>query len=215
MRGGAAERSLLALCAALVVALLATCGVRPQEAAEAVPTGAAPATQLGQPDQSSGPRLTVFFVRGAALAPVERRVSPVSPTAALAQVVDGPTRAEAATGIRTALAPEVVGVEAVGPGRTATVAVSRGFAGITGGNQLLAVAQIVWTLTALPTVEDVQFTVEGIPVEVPTDAGLSSGPVDREDLRSVAPAEPPAGESTESATPDATGSPAADSPAPR
>ena len=200
MRSGAAKQSILVLFTALLVALLSSCGVRAQDAAEAAPTGAPPAAELGRPDQSSGPQLTVFFVRSADLAPVDRRVSASSPAAALAQVVDGPTRSEAADGIRTALAPEVVGVEAVGPDGTATVAVSRGFAGITGGNQLLAVAQIVWTLTALPTVEDVQFTVEGIPVEVPTDAGLSSGPVDRGDFRSVAPAEPTAGVPSTSAT---------------
>jgi spore germination protein GerM len=176
---------------ALVAAALVTgCGVQAQDTAEAVATGAPTATQSANGDQQAGPRLTVFLVRDTTLTPVERRIDAATPAAALDQVVEGPTRAEAGAGIRTALSPEVVGVEEVLPNGTTTVSVTRGFAGITGGNQLLATAQVVWTLTELSTVERVRFTVEGLPVEVPTDAGLSADPVNRDDFRSVAPKEP-------------------------
>jgi spore germination protein GerM len=185
-QAGALVRGTVALLAA---ALVTGCGVRAQGTAEAVATGAPSVTQSGNGDQSAGPRLTVFLVRDAALTPVERRIDVATPATALDQVVEGPTRAEAGDGIRTALAPEIVGVEDVLPNGTTTVSVTRGFTGITGGNQLLAVAQVVWTLTDLPTVERVRFTVEGLPVEVPTDAGLSGGPVSRDDFRSVAPVE--------------------------
>lgn len=182
--------ALLATVIALVVALLVTgCGVPAQDAAEPVATAAPPAAPSGNGDQSSGPRLTVFLVRGADLTPVHRRISAATPTTALEQVVEGPTRAEAASGIRTALPPEVVGVEEELPSGTVTVSVTRGFTGITGGDQLLAVAQIVWTLTDLPNVHRVRFSVEGLPVEVPTDAGLSASPVSRNDFGSVAPEE--------------------------
>lgn len=175
----------------LVAALLVTgCGVRPQERPEPVTTAAAPSTDTGNGSSAAGPRLTVFFVRGAALAPVERRTDAATTAAALEQLVEGPTRAEVRTGIRTALAPEVVGVDEVLPEGLTTVSVTRGFTGLTGGNQLLAVAQVVWTLTDLPTVTTVRFVVEGTPVEVPTDAGLTDRPVGRDDYRSVAPAEP-------------------------
>ena len=115
-----------------------------------------------------------------------------------------------ATGIRTALPPEVVGVDEVLPDGLTTVSVTRGFTGITGGNQLLAVAQIVWTLTELPTVTTVRFVVEGTPVEVPTDGGLTNRSVGRDDYRSVAPAEP-----APTATPAPRGSTPAGSSPPR
>lgn len=175
----------------LVTALLATgCGVRPQDRPEPVTTAAARSSDTANGSTGAGPRLAIFFVRGAELAPVERRTNAATTAAALEQLMEGPTRAEVDTGIRTALAPEVVGVDEVLPGGLTTVSVTRGFTGISGGNQLLAVAQVVWTLTDLPTVTTIRFVVEGAPVEVPTDAGLTDRPVGRDDYRSVAPAEP-------------------------
>ncbi len=185
---GAATAPALALLAAAV--LVVGCGVRPMDQPEPVTTAAPAPTREGSDSRPAGPRLTVFFVRGADLAPVERRTRATTTAAALDQLVEGPTRAEVGTGIRTALAPEVVGVDEVLPDGLATVSVTRGFTGITGGNQLLAVAQIVWTLTDLPTVTTVRFVVDGTPVEVPTDGGLTDRAVGRDDYRSVAPAQP-------------------------
>ena len=183
--------AVLAAVALLVAALLLTgCGVRPDDRPEPVTTAAAPPSDTGNGSPAAGPRLTVFFVRGTDLAPVERRTRATTTADAIAQLVEGPTRAEVATGIRTALPPEVVGVDEVLPDDVTTVSVTRGFTGITGGNQLLAVAQIVWTLTDLPTVTTVRFVVEGAPVEVPTDGGLTDRAVGRDDYRSVTPAEP-------------------------
>ncbi|MGY1707404.1 GerMN domain-containing protein [Geodermatophilus sp. SYSU D00697] len=183
---GTLPRSLGLLVAAV---LLAGCGVRPQDQPEQVTTAAPPSVEVGADSRPVGPRLTVFFVRGADLAPVQRTTDAGTTAAALDLLVEGPTRTEVGTGIRTALAPELVGVEQPLPDPVATVAVTRGFTGLTGGNQLLAVAQVVWTLTDLPTVTAVRFTVDGAPVEVPTDDGLTDLPVDRDDYRSVAPAE--------------------------
>jgi spore germination protein GerM len=67
------------------------------------------------------------------------------------------------------------------------VAVTREFTGLGGGNQQLAVAQIVWTVTEFPGVQQVRFSIDGQPLEVPTDEGLTDQPVDRDDYRSVAP----------------------------
>ncbi len=189
----------------VAVVLLSGCGVRPEDRPEPVTTAATPSANLGNGPTAAGPRLTVFFVRGAALAPVERRTRATTTAAALELLVEGPSRAEVGTGIRTALPPEVVGVDEVLPDGVATVSVTRGFTGITGGNQLLAVAQIVWTLTDLPTVITVRFVVEGTPVEVPTDGGLTDRPVGRDDYRSVTPADPTTtpvpGESTPAGSP--------------
>ncbi|MGY1669129.1 GerMN domain-containing protein [Geodermatophilus sp. SYSU D00710] len=183
---GALRTVALLVAASLVVG----CGVRPQDAPETVSPAAAPSPTPPGDTATTGPQLTVFLVRGADLVPVQRRTDAATVQAALEQLVEGPSRAEAGTGIRTALPPEVVGVEEVGVGGIVTVAVTRGFTGITGGNQLLAVAQVVWTLSDLPTISGVRFVVDGTPVEVPTDVGLSDRPVNRDDYRTVAPVEP-------------------------
>ncbi|MGY1683143.1 GerMN domain-containing protein [Geodermatophilus sp. SYSU D01176] len=204
-------RTVVRALALVIAALLVTsCGVRPEDRPEPVTTAAQPSTEIGNGGRAGAPRLTVFLVRGTRLTPVERRTDATTTATALEHLVEGPTRAEAATGIRTALPPEVVGVDEGPADGVTTVSVSRGFTGITGGNQLLAVAQIVWTLTDLPTVTTIRFVVEGAPVEVPTDGGLTDRPVGRDDYRSVAPAEP-----TPTPTRASDGSTPTDRPGPR
>jgi len=178
--------------AALLVAALslAGCGVRPEDRPQPIHTTAPAPTESDGDPHATGPRLTVFFVRDAALAAVQRPTDVLTSAAALDLLVDGPTRVEVSSGIRTVLAPEIEGVNQEFGDGLATVSVTRGFAGLTGTNQLLAVAQVVWTLTDLASVTAVRFVVEGAPVEVPTDDGLTDRPVVRDDYRSVAPIEP-------------------------
>ncbi|WNV77669.1 GerMN domain-containing protein [Geodermatophilus sp. DSM 44513] len=147
-------------------------------------TAARTPTGTGIDARSSGPRLTVYFVRGAVLAPVERPAGAATTAAALEHLVSGPTPREADGGIRTALPPEVIEVDEDLPEGLTTVSVTRGFTGLAGGDQLLAVAQVVWTLTEFPRVTEVRFVVEDQPVEVPADDGLTDQPVDRDDYRS-------------------------------
>ncbi|OMQ15727.1 hypothetical protein A7K94_0207520, partial [Modestobacter sp. VKM Ac-2676] len=96
MRAGARLRVLGAV---LAVGLTTGCGISAQETAESLPTGVPSVTQPGDGDQTTGQQLTVYLVRGAALAPVARRLRALTPAATLEQVVEGPTRAEAADGI--------------------------------------------------------------------------------------------------------------------
>ena len=198
-RRGARLRTVLA---ALAAVLVAGCGVAPDDRPEEVSTEPAPAVATGTGSPGSGPLVTIYLVRGAELSPAVRRTTARTTTVALDLLLEGPTRAEAADGIRTALAPEEVGVEEVLPDGTVALSLTRGFTGLTGGNQLLAVAQIVWSLTALPEITGVRFTVEGAPVEVPTDAGLTASRVERDDYASVAPVatSPPAPPTTPSTT---------------
>ncbi|MGY2129564.1 GerMN domain-containing protein [Blastococcus sp. SYSU DS0617] len=179
---------LRALLVALAAVLVAGCGVAPDDRPEEVSTDPAPASATGVGSSGSGPLLTIYLIRGADLTPVVRRTTTRTTAVALDLLLEGPTRVEAADGIRTALAPEVAGVEGELPDGTVTLSLTRGFTGLAGGNQLLAVAQVVWSLTELPTIRGVRFTVDGAPVEVPTDQGLTASPVEREDYASVAPA---------------------------
>lgn len=170
-----------------LAALLTGCGVEPQARPERVAVPTQPLNPpVPQPDDE-GPDVVVFFVRGADLAPVRREADVATPDVALQLLIAGPTRPEVINGLRTALAPQALAVDLGVPGGITSVTVTPEFAGITGGNQLLAVAQVVWTLTEVPGTAQVRFLVDGAPVEVPTDSGLSDQPVGREHFRSVAP----------------------------
>lgn len=176
-------RVILALLGGLL--LLAGCGIEPQAAPQPLTI---PAPQVSLPNQRSDAaelELTVYFVRGTDLMPAQRTVDALTATEALDVLIAGPTRTEVIAGLRTALAPQALSVDVGLPGGITSVAVTPEFTGITGGNQLLAVAQVVWTLTALEGTEQVSFLADGVPVEVPTDTGLSENPVSRDDFRSV------------------------------
>ncbi|WP_432496563.1 GerMN domain-containing protein [Kineococcus auxinigenes] len=182
------RRRTAAAAVAALVAALGGCGVSTQEGptSVALPVASAP-TSAGS---SSGAFvLQVYFVRDDRLVAVPRRTATATPQTALDQLVRGPRRSEVADEVRTAVAPQDL-VATPAPTGGVVVAAGRDFTNVGGANQLLAVAQLVWTLTELRGVERVRFTVEGEQVEVPTDAGLTHDPVDRDDYASVA---PPAG----------------------
>ena len=188
-------RAILALLCGLL--LLAGCGVEPQAAPQPLTIPAPPVSQPGQSSDDAAVELTVYFVRGTELVPAQRTVEMLTAAEALEALITGPTRAEVIAGLRTALAPQPLSVDVGLPGGITSIAVTPEFTGISGGNQLLAVAQVVWTLTELEGTQQVSFLVDGVPVEVPTDTGLSENPVGRDNFSSVAPAqsaEPTAGD---------------------
>lgn len=184
-RGLRAVRRVLAL---LVLAVLTGCTA---PAGRPVQEPAVPSAVQGPP--SAGPRpawrdVTVYFVHGARLAAVSRRVAEWRPQTSVDVLLAGPTRAEVASGLRTSLVPQDMTVTTAPDGdRTAVIAVGREFTGIQGADQLLAVAQVVWTVTQFPEVDQVWVSLDGTRLEVPTDEGLTDRPVDRFDYTSVAP----------------------------
>ncbi len=178
------RRAVLALVA---LAVLAGCGLDAQPGPEPVSIPQASTPELGATAAPDGPRVAVWFVRGSRLEAAERPVERPDVDAALAALVAGPTRSEVVDGLRTALSPQSLTPDRpVSTDAVVTIAVSREFTEVAGGNQLLATAQVVFTVTELPGVEAVRVTADGSPVEVPTDEGLSAEPVGREDYASVA-----------------------------
>jgi spore germination protein GerM len=73
-------------------------------------------------------------------------------------------------------------------GGTAIVDLSRPFTALSGSDQLLALAQIVFTLTSRPGIGQVQFTLGGAAIDIPRANGsLTPSPVSRDDYGPLSP----------------------------
>jgi spore germination protein GerM len=174
--------------------LTTACGVgaqsEPQRIERAdVPFGLAerPADPGAPPDAPHS--FTIYLVRDDRVRPVLRgaRREP-TPRAQLERLLQGPTPAEADAGLRTLLTPDVTigpvrvldGVAVVTLSGTATAQPSA-------HERVLAVAQLVYTATAIPEVQRVRFEVDGDAAEVPRgDGTLTNRPVGRKDYALVA-----------------------------
>lgn len=147
----------------------------------AAPPPAAPAGDLS---------LTVelFLVRGSGLEAVNRQVpAPLTADKAVTEIARGPTPIERGRGLRSALpgGARLLGTVAHD---VPLIDVTESLAGVDGEEQILALAQLVFTLTGLPGVNGVSFARDGRPVEVPTgDGELKGGPLRRQDFAAVAP----------------------------
>lgn len=139
--------------------------------------------------QSNGPATEIFFVRDDHLVTSRRHVvAEVAPVAALRSLFVGPTPAEAARGLATAVPAQtrLISLDLTGP--IATVDLSSQFSAVGGSEQVLAVAQIVYTLTASPHINAVRFAINGETIEVPDGSGsLADAPRRRSDYPAVAP----------------------------
>lgn len=179
------------------VALLGACVVPLDSGAERIPDRQLPPDLRAPP--SAGPSTTVqgeqastvqlFFIRDERLVPVARRVPwPPSLPSVLDQLLAGPAPAEAAGGIRSAINPRARIRRALLADGVATVDLSEPFAQVKGEDQVAAVAQLVFSCTAVPGVERVRFLLEGRAVEVPVvDGRLTDRPLTRADFQPLAP----------------------------
>lgn len=184
----------------LLMALLGACGVPADRAPrglsagdvpyelleEAPPTTAAPAV----PSVPTAP-VNVYFVRGERMYPVVRQVNaPPSVAKALTAMLFGPVEDEAAAGVRSAISPTAaIQARALDPA-TVLVDLSSEFAQGSVGEQVIGLAQVVWTATDIPGVTGVRFTLNGQPIQVPTPTGSTGDPVGREAFAELAPVPP-------------------------
>ena len=188
----------LAVTAAIaMVAIVAGCGIPSDDGAilaqpADVPfdlLGDASSTSTSAPSASPTTEATIFLVQGERLAPVRRDLaSPLSVKAMLEALAAGPRSTEVQLGLRTALlAPDLMRSGGV-VGGIATVDLGPAFADIAGRDQILALAQIVSTLTGLPGVGRVSFTIGGAPIGVPRgDGAVTTDSVSRDDYATLAP----------------------------
>jgi spore germination protein GerM len=179
----------------LLVTAVAGCGVPTHESATKVESENVPFELLdrdrGLPTgaEAGAEDVVLYFVRDGRLVRATRPL-PMSPTPGrvLASLREGPTRAESSSGVRSAL-PAQSSVRSVSlAGGTATVDLARRFTTLSSSDQLLALAQIVYTLTARPGIGQVRFTLQGESTEVPRANGsLTSNRVSRDDYAPLAP----------------------------
>lgn len=182
-----------AVAAVLTAALLAGCGL-PSQGVERIDPRTVPfdllatASPTASP-QPLGPMATIYLVARNRLRPVPRQLPGVDPPAeAVKAVLDGPSAQEAAQGIGTDVPARARLVSLKTAGSVATVELSAEFGTVSGTEQVLAVAEIVYTLTEFPQVRAVAFVLQGQQVEVPDASGsLSAAPRTRADYAALAP----------------------------
>jgi len=123
----------------------------------------------------------VFLVGPERLAAVGRQLSPRDDAlVAISTLLLGPTQAEAAQGLRTAIPSGTRLLAADLKDGVLTIDLSKDFLVVQGSEQRTAVAQLVFTATGTPDVDSVLFAIEGTQKEVPVDDGsLSAQPLTR------------------------------------
>jgi len=108
----------------------------------------------------------------------------------LGVLAGGPTAAEAAAGLQSAIPPQTTVLGAsIAPGGLATVDLAGTFGQLVGQLQIEAVAQIVFTASSLPgqTVTGVTFELQGQPIEVPNASGAQVPVANRAQFAQFAP----------------------------
>lgn len=187
-------RRLLPLLA--VTGLLVSCGVPTEESADLADASDVPFGLLDRdrdPVTGANPsgRVVEIFVYDEdadTLSPVARRVDDDSLSAVISQLEQDLSEEETMTDVRSPLA----GVDAVASaeidGGVATIDLAEAFSEIRRSDQLIAIAQLVYTSTARPGIGQVNFTLTGARVEVPRgDGSLTTGNVTRQDYPALAP----------------------------
>lgn len=195
-RGGAVGRG-----AAIVTVswMLATgCATRPESSARRIDRSTVPFGLLAR-DQGAGTSdlgdgvLALYYVGADRLVEVARSTpEPEGAGVALEALLDGPTDLELANGLATALPTSGIARLVDTANGTALVRLAPGFRDGTVPNQATALAQIVYTLTAVPGITAVQFSVDDQRVAVPrADGSLTERPVGPDDYAALLSTSPP------------------------
>lgn len=179
-----------------IIALLVTiaaCGVRTSDGVEIadpsdVPFGLLEPDRVPaalRPDASAVVQLFLFDPDSSVLVPVTRQVSDAAVETVVDELEAGPTDSESLLGLRSALI-DIAAVDGVDvDGSTASVDFNDSFTTLGGSDQLVAIAQLVYTLTQRSAIDQLVVRVDGEIVEVPRDDGtLTSDPLTRADYAS-------------------------------
>lgn len=176
--------------AGLVPALaLCSCGFPVQDHPEAIDVAVVTVAEAPPtiPDATGLESIRVWMVADGALTSVKRLVpSPPAAADAVDALAAGVTAEESDSGLRSAIPDASMLTEVEVTRGTATIGLSSSFLDIPAGDQVLAVGQIVHTLTDLRGVGRVQFEIGGEAVAVPLPNGDSAQePVSRDDFEDL------------------------------
>jgi len=174
--------------ATIVVSGLVGCGLPASGKVDKIASAEVPFDLLataapGQSPQPKGPPAVIYLVRGNHLVAANRHVIGENvPAEAIRLLLTGPLSSEAAGGLSSDVPTGTRLVSLDLNGSVAAVELNSEFGGVGGSDQVLAVAQIVYTLTASRYIDAVVFAISGKRIEVPDGSGsLSSAPMRRSD----------------------------------
>jgi hypothetical protein len=180
-------RVLRGLAPAVALVLLAGCSVGVQDRPVVLGRPSTASAVLDGTVQTST-SVQTFFVRGDRLVPLVR-LAPLGPglQPCLSGLVLPLTAKESASGLRSALPTGVARMTATVDGSVADVDVPAGLDRLTVSDQILAVAQIVYTITANSYVTTVELVQHGRALPMPDQSGqLVSRPLSRADYSTLA-----------------------------
>jgi hypothetical protein len=174
----------------LAAIALVSCGIPSQRSAEEVARDEVPFGLL----DGSTPGITaddvgaqpvetfVYLVKDEAVVPVTRRVDDEGASSVMSALLEGPNAEEQALGLRSALVSPDIVTTVERSGSAVRVDLAPAFTEIPAPEQRLALAQMTYTLTGLPGVASVVYTLDGEETSVPrADGTASDGPVTRDD----------------------------------
>lgn len=167
--------------------LLTACGVPLDSAPERIEVDLGDAPELDLPVGDDLEAVTFYLIEQGNLVPVTHELpAPVGPDSVARFLVEGIDPTDRGAGLRTSI-PTGTRVLAVDrESGMVRVNLSRDFAAVGGEEELLAVAQVVLTLTDLEGVDGVAFELEGVATDVPLPNGaLSDDPLGADDYRSL------------------------------
>ena len=194
--GGRSRLVVAGLAVAVAVALFAAgCGVRTDDSPRAISADAVPYDLL-EPTTSTAPtsttipaattRVSIYLINSDGfLVPVDRGVrDPVEITDVIQALLKGASDKEAAAGLRSAIprSTELLSTRLNLQTRVLTVNLNGDLLEVAGQEQRLALAQVVYTATALGAVQSVLFQFDGEFTDVPDAKGAAkSTPLERRD----------------------------------
>lgn len=174
---------MLVAAAVLVIA----CGVPLDSAPEMIEVDLGDAPELDLPVGDDVEAATFYLIEQGNLVPVTHELpAPVGPESVARFLVEGIDPTDEGAGLRTSIPTGTRVLAADRENGVVRVSLSRDFAVVGGEEELLAVAQVVLTLTDLEDVDAVTFELEGVATDVPLPNGaLSDDPVGGDDYRSL------------------------------
>ncbi|WP_329001019.1 GerMN domain-containing protein [Kribbella sp. NBC_00709] len=187
-----------AVLVALAVILLAGCGIPVQRQPAPIDPAAVPSRLQGTGSPTSGPAsatpgkpaIQVVFARKDRLVTFVRDAPSPAPTDRLQTVISallaGPSTTEQADGVTSALPPELTLTVAGVQGKRVDLELSGETDGRSATENVLAVGQIVLSVTALSTIDEVTFSRNGQPVEaLLADGALTTEPLTAADYAAL------------------------------